>query len=243
MNSLILREQFERTLFNYQVSESGKALLAGLRLVLLGGPSAVGRNTIIDQLVKTGDYRLLVSDTTRQPRSNDGVPERNGVNYWFRSEELVLDDLKRGEFLEAEIIHNQQVSGISLRELKRVVKENKIAITDIEIGGFNNIMSSKPDTIGILVLPPSFEEWLNRLHLRTNMPEAEILNRLHTGVRIFSEAVSQSPAKIVINDQLTRTVNEIDALANGAQEANVATKLNLARELLRQTQEYLSSHS
>jgi guanylate kinase len=243
MNSLKLREQLEKILMDYHISKAGERLLANLRLVLLGGPSAVGRNTIIDQLVKTDRYRLIVSDTTRNLRVNDGIREENGVNYWFRSEEDVLADLEDGEFLEAEIIHDQQVSGISMRELKRAIKANKIAVTDIEIGGFNNIMSIKPDTVGILVLPPSFEEWMSRLRLRTNMPKSEILNRLRTGVRIFSEAVSQSPAKIVINDYLKRTVSEIDALANGAKEVDVSHKLELAHKLLEQTQDYLSSNS
>ena len=243
MNSLKLREQFEQILSNYRISDSGKELLASLKLVLLAGPSAAGRNTIIDLLVKTGRYRLLVSDTTRHPRINDGVREQNGVNYWFRSEEQVLDDLEKGEFLEAEIIHDQQVSGISMRELKQAIAENKIAVVDVEIGGFNNILSSKPDSVGILVLPPSFDEWMSRLHLRANMPEAEILNRLRTGARIFSEAVSQSPAQIVINDQLTRAVNEIDALAGGAIENNSPAKLRLASELLQRTQEYLADRS
>ncbi len=243
MNSLKLREQFEQILSNYRISDSGKELLASLKLVLLAGPSAAGRNTIIDQLVKTGRYRLLVSDTTRHPRINDGVREQNGVNYWFRSEEQVLDDLEKGEFLEAEIIHDQQVSGISMRELKQAIAENKIAVVDVEIGGFNNILSSKPDSVGILVLPPSFDEWMSRLHLRANMPEAEILNRLRTGARIFSEAVSQSPAQIVINDQLARAVNEIDALAGGAIENNSPAKLRLASELLKRTQEYLADRS
>lgn len=243
-NQLLLREQFENILLNYQISQEGLKLLSKLSLLLLGGPSAAGRNTIIEHLIKLGEYRLIVSDTTRKPRTNNGIPEVNGETYWFRSEQEVLDELKRGEFLEAEIIHDQQVSGISLRELRKALSQNKIAVTDIEIGGFNNIMSSKPDTVGLLILPPSFDEWLKRLRGRgNNMPESEILNRLRTGARIFSEAVSQSPATIVINDELERSVAEIDALAHGAKDTNVEAKLKLAQELLTQTERYLSTNS
>ncbi len=242
-NQLQMREQFERILLNYRISPEGLKLLSKLSLLLLGGPSAAGRNTIIDHLIQKGGYRLIVSDTTRKPRSNNNIPEVDGVTYHFRSEAEVLEELKRGEFLEAEIIHDQQVSGISIRELKTAVQQNKIAVTDIEIGGFNNIMSNKPDTIGLLVLPPSFEEWLKRLRGRGNMPESEILNRLRTGARIFLEAVSQSPAAIVINDDLERSVAEIDALAHGAKDTFIDAKLKLARNLLSQTEHYLSTHS
>src|SRR3546814_14273785 len=98
-----------------------------------------------------------VSDTSRKPRVNDGIPEQNGVEYWFRSEAEILNDLKAGKFLEAAIIHNQQVSGISIRELQRVGDEGKIAITDIEIVGVHNLIQAKPYATAFFVLPPIFE--------------------------------------------------------------------------------------
>lgn len=238
-----MREQFEGILSNYRISKEGQELLSKLSLLLLGGPSAAGRNTIIEHLLKKRDYHLIVSDTTRLPRINDGILEVNAVTYWFRSEQEVLEELQRGDFIEAEIIHDQQVSGISIRELETALIKNKIAVTDIEIGGFNNIMSSKPDTVGLLVLPPSFDEWLRRLRGRGNMPQSEILNRLRTGARIFSEAVSQSPGVIVINDELERSVAEIDALAHGAKDTKTEVKLKLARDLLSQTERYLATNS
>lgn len=239
MNHLEYRPEFESILKNYKLSDEAQELLKKLRLVLLSGPSAAGRNTIIKYLVKGGDYQFIVSDTTRKPRVNDGVMEQDGVNYWFRNELDFLNDLKRGAFLEAEIIHEQQVSGISMRELERAYKSGKTAINEVEIGGFINILHLKPDTFGIFILPPSFDIWLERLQLRGQMPKEEIRSRLKTGVRIFSEALSRNDANIVINIKIEDTVAEIDALVKKHSKHNTESGKKVASKLLKDTQTFL----
>ena len=242
MNQLRHRDEFAAILQQYRVSESVREVLRRLRLVLLSGPSAAGRNTIINELLKSDEYVYIVSDTTRQPRVNDGVMETNGLEYWFRDEEQFLQELRHGDFLEAEIIHNQQVSGISLRELNRVSATGKIAISEVEIGGFENILSLKPDTVGMFILPPSFAAWMKRLQLRGSMPEAEVLNRLVTGMRIFRQAGRLQTAHVVINDQLDKVINTVDALVHGQYQGGETTAKNLAETLFKETAVYLRQH-
>ncbi len=239
MNRLKHKADFIRILKNYKISDEGLKLLGSLRMVILAGPSATGRNSIIKGLVAKGGYHQIISDTTRDPRINDGTLEQNGVDYWFRNEADMLSDLKQGKFLEAEVIHNQQISGISLRELNIAVKNHKIAVTDMEIGGFRNVISLKPDVIAVLALPPSFSEWLDRIHKRGNMPTAEIRNRLNTGLRIFKDTLNNLDAKIVVNDQLDRAISEVDSLTRGAKDTNIESKINLLKTLLKQTEKYL----
>src|SRR5580765_4863377 len=124
--------EFKEVLETYHISDSAKNTLDDLTLVLLLGPTSGGRNTIMKHQLQTGNYTYIVSDTTRAPRINDGVLETSGNEYWFRTEEEVLADLKAGQFLEAELIHDQQVSGISMRELEKARAQNKIAITDVD---------------------------------------------------------------------------------------------------------------
>lgn len=242
MNQLEHRSDFDHILSRYQLSDQAKELLYRLRLVLLAGPTASGRNTIIDQLVKQGNYKYIVSDTTRAPRINNGVPEKNGVNYFFKTEEEFLSDLKKGEYLEAEIIHDRQVSGISIRELAKAEQSAKVAITEIEIGGFANILNKKTDAIGILILPPSFEVWIERIKSRSEMEKGEVISRLNTGVRIFSEALTGNRMQIVINDDLTKAVAEVDDIVNGYKVTN-DVGLKLARDLLFKTKAYLKANS
>ena len=212
MNRLLHLEQFEEVLKNYDTSEAGKKLLDDVNLVLLVAPTSSGRNTIIRELSKTGNYHYIVSDTTRRPRTNDSVPEQNGVEYWFRSEDEVLADLESGKFLEAAIIHKQQVSGISLRELETANKQQQIAVTDIEIAGVKNIMRAKPDTVAIFVVPPSFAEWQRRIKGRGHMSKIEYKRRLQSAMEEFRHAMDQPYYHFVVNDNLADAVAEIDRL-------------------------------
>lgn len=241
MNNLVHRREFEHTLANYKISPKALAIISDMKLILLAGPSGVGRNTIITQLLQLGDYNYIVSDTTREPRINNGQREKNGVTYWFRSEEDFLSDLRNGQFLEAEIIHNQQVSGISLRELKKAYRSGCIAIDEVEIGGFNNIMRIKPDALGIFVFPPNFNEWLKRLLNRGQMTRENLINRLKTSLIIYQCAMEREQANIIINDQLTTAVSLINDLAhNRPVNQNYSKLRQLTEQLYKQTSDYLN---
>ena len=214
-NHLTHLDEFTQALASYQVSPRAKKSLKSVKLVLLVAPSAGGRNTLINKLLTTGRYNFIVSDTTRAPRVNNGLLEQNGREYWFRNEDKVLADLKKGEFLEAEVIHSQQVSGISIRELEEASLENKIAITDVDIGGIKQIQKAKPDVVAILVLPPSFEEWQRRLSTRGHLYDDEYNRRMQTAVRIFTWAIANKDLPIIISDLLEHSARQVDDIING----------------------------
>ncbi len=235
--------EFEAALAQYHVSPKAQLILDKTTLVLLIGPTSSGRNTIIERLMRSGDYQYIVSDTTRPKRINNGVREKNGVEYWFRSEDEMLADIQGGKFLEAEIIHRQQVSGTSIRELQYAHEKGRIAITDVDIGGVYNIVKTKPDTIVILILPPSFESWQKRLKGRGHMSPEEYRRRTETALKIFSAPAKHDFFKIVVNDKLEEAVQQVDALAHGKKfendqyEANkqLAHDLYVATEALYET--------
>src|SRR6266702_1996592 len=159
---LARRVEFEKAIASYRLSEHARQVVRDTTFAVMTGPTAAGRNTIIWKLLETGKYRFVISDTTRPKRQNNGIWEQDGKQYWFRSEAEFLRDLQNGEFLEAEIIHNQQVSGISVRELERANQEQKIAITDVDIEGIDNALRAKSDAFALLVFPPDFASWQER---------------------------------------------------------------------------------
>jgi guanylate kinase len=215
MPELKHHDEFEEILAKYNVSEHSKQVLQGLKLVLLLAPTSSGRNTIINQQLSTGQYYYIISDTTREPRFNDGVMEENGKQYWFRKEEDVLADLKKGEYLEAELIHNQQVSGISIRELEKARNAQKIAIKDIDLAGMHNVVRAKPDTVAIMMLPPSFEEWMDRLTHRGRMRPDELKRRLQTAEKILEDGSHQNYYDFVISENIEQSGAIIDAILQG----------------------------
>lgn len=239
-NQLENLEAFQKILADYHISPQSKQILAETKLVLLVSPSSAGRNTIIRELIKSQEYHYIVSDTTRQKRTNDGVPEQDGVEYWFRSEAEVLADLQAGSFLEAAIIHNQQVSGISIRELEKARDENKVALADIEIVGMENIILAKPDAYPLFILPPSFEIWMQRMDGRGEMPIEEKRRRLGSAIHEFTAAIDNDYYVYVVNDDFHQAVNKIHAIVYENQISPDADRGRaLAKELREATQEWL----
>jgi guanylate kinase len=231
--------EFQAALANYHLNDDAQQTLDNTSFAILIGPSSSGRNTIIKRLLGTGRYHFIISDTTRPPRYNNGVLEKDGVEYWFRQEDDMLADVQAGKFLEAEIIHEQQVSGVSIRELEKAHDEHKIAITDVDIGGVHNIVKLKPDTSVILILPPSFEEWQQRLHARGNMSNIEHRRRLDTALRIFTAVQEHDYFKVVINQNLDEAAKQVDAIAStGTVDPQLQARgLALVKELLEATRQ------
>jgi len=243
MNQLEHFDEFKAALSHYRLSDAAKATLADLRLVLLVGPTSSGKNTVINELLKTGKYHYIVSDTTRKPRMNDGVMEQNGKEYWFRTEADVLDEISRGDFLEAALIHNQQVSGTSIRELEIARQANLVALAEVEVVGAANTYIAKPDTVIIFCLPPSFESWMKRLQGRGTMPADEVRRRMETACDEFEAALSNDYYHFVINDDIAEAVTLIDAMATKGEfdEALEEQAALVVRDLYRQTRDYLAS--
>lgn len=223
--------EFEAALREYNLSAEAAAIVKDLKLVLLIGPTSSGRNTIIRYLIDSGRYYYIVSDTTRPPRVNDGIPEQNGREYWFRTEEDMLADIKAGNFLEAELIHRQQVSGISIRELKKAQELHKTAVTDVDIEGIHNVLKIKPDTKVIMLLPPSYEEWQKRLSRRGVMTPLEQARRLETAYRIFTDGVNNTCYHYVISENIEQSAAIIDAIANGGHNPHQDRGVEVLRHL------------
>lgn len=245
MNQLIHAAEFRKALASYKLSESTKKLLQDIKLALFVAPSASGRNTIIRELIKSDQYYFIVSDTTRQPRVNNNIPELNGREYWFRSEEEMLAEIKQKEFLEAAIIHNQQVSGINVRELKKAAQQNRIAITDVEIIGAANIHRLKPDVVVMFMVPPSFDIWLERIHSRGQMPPDELLRRMESAERELATALRGDYYRMLLNDTVEGTAAEVDRFLTTGYYDPFKERLvrDTAEKLYRDVEDYLQDHA
>lgn len=243
-NKLDLLDRFNLVLTDYHISKDSEKTLARTELILMVGASSAGRNTVIRELLRTGDYFFIVSDTTRKPRLNDGVLERDGVEYWFRNEKDVLEDLLAGKFLEAEVLHKQQVSGISIRELSKAHDALKIAITDVDMGGVHNIVAAKPDTIAIMMLPPSFEVWQSRMSARGEMAPEEQRRRIETAVEVFKAGLTHEYFTFIISEDVQESVKEIQHIAKTRHAyADSQKKARLVlQELLHDTKAWLEQN-
>lgn len=228
------KQEFRALLHDYRVSDKAQRLLAQMPLIILQGITGSGRNAIINYLVKHMPYHQIVSDTTRPPKLRDGKMEENGVQYFFRTEEEMLEDLHQGLFLEAELIHEQQVSGTSIRELERAYKSGKVPINEVAREGVENIRQAKPDTLFFFIMPPSYDEWVRRLTKREAMSDAELEKRRQSAVLELAEALRpESDFIFVVNERLEKSAQEIaEAAVKGINQERQAEGRKVARDLL-----------
>ena len=151
------------------------------KLVVISGPSGAGKGCIVKELLNIYEenndkVHLSVSATTRNPR----VGERNGINYYFISENDFLKKIKNGEFLE----YNKYGTGKFYGTLKHHVLEylNKgyDVILEIDINGYKQVIENFRDALGIFIMPPSLEVLEQRLRDRGTETEEQIQSRLKT---------------------------------------------------------------
>jgi guanylate kinase len=244
MNQLKYAAEFRKVLANYHLSKAAQKTLKEVRLLLLVGPTSSGRNTLINELIKTGQYYHIVSDTTREKREKDGVSiEMDGREYWFRSEEEVLEGLKQGEYIEAAIIHNQQVSGCNFHELIAAHKARQIAIKDIEPGGAQALHDLKPDTLVVFSIAPSFDIWMERLHARGQMEPAELIRRMESAAKELETAFKCDYYRFIINDTIEGATAEVHRLATTGYYDPFKEKLarETTEKIYKQVLSYLSA--
>lgn len=244
MTQLVHEAEFRRILSRYHPSDEVRRVLSAIRLLLFVAPTATGRDTIIHELLKSGHYFPLVTDTTRQPRINNGVPEQQGREYWFRTEAEMLDNLTKGTLAGAAIIHDQQVSGISLNQLVAAQIDGKIAVTDIDIVGAMDIHRLEPDTLAIFMVPLSFDIWMERLHSRGHLPPAEVERRMESAQRELGAALSCDYFNFILNDTLEGTTAEIERLVMMGVYDPFKERVvrEIAEKLYEDVSSYLGSH-
>ena len=214
-----MEELYELAIAEYEPSERARALLAETAFVLMVGVTGVGRDTIIKALVEKGNYYPLVTSTTREPRVNDGVMERNGVEYWFLNETEALKRMKAGEYVEVSPVHDR-INGLLLDELQRAHDSEKIAITDMDPQGARKYHSISRNVTAIFVLPPTYEEWILRNRQRYETAEAFDAawpRRRESAIMELGMAIEDPFYHFVINDDLSRAIKECDEIAHGAE--------------------------
>ena len=174
------------------------------KLIVISGPSGVGKGTIVNELLKKGDYALSISCTTRAPRAG----EKEGVSYFFINKQKFLSMIDGGGFLEYDN-HFENYYGTP-KEFVEKQLQTKNVILEIEVNGAFKVKESYPEAILIMIAPPSTQELKSRLIGRGTESDADIAERL---ARLEYElSQGEKYDYTVINDDLQRAVAEIEQI-------------------------------
>lgn len=176
------------------------------QLFVVSAPSGTGKTTVVERLVQVvPDLALSRSYTSRPIRSG----ERAGVDYNFvnriQFEEMVAADA----FLEwADVFGN--LYGTCGRDADAVLQNGRDLVLVIDVQGARQVRARRPGTVGVFVLPPTFDVLERRLRGRSKDPEAAILRRLATARQEIA-AVGEYEY-VVVNDELEACVDRLRAI-------------------------------
>ena len=199
----------------------------GGRLLVISGPSGVGKSSVCDRLAALSGCRRIVTATTRSPRAG----ERDGVHYRFLGREEFEDGIRRGDFLEHAEVHGQ-LYGTPRSAVAEAIRNGECAILAIDVQGAEQIRrqlesggrgekgrgKAPADDAGlpggrlttVFLMPPNEATLEARLRGRRTEAAANLAVRLEAAKREMKEREKYD--HVVVNDDLEETVGRLAAI-------------------------------
>jgi guanylate kinase len=195
----------QRTRLREWVQQREGAAPAPGRLVVLAGPTAVGKGTVSTYIRENyPDVLLSVSATTRAPRPG----EVEGQHYYFVDQAEFDSMIEQGEFLEWAVVHNQNRYGTPRTPIEKALSAGTSVLLEIDIQGARQVREAMPEAVLVFLLPPTWEELVRRLIGRGTEDAAEQARRLETAkvelaaqdefdYKVVNSEVGQAAAEVV----------------------------------------------
>jgi guanylate kinase len=179
------------------------------KIIILTAPSGAGKTSITRYLLNKfpNDLAFSISAATRPSR---GV-EKNGVDYYFITEEEFTNKIQHEEFIEWEMVYEGKYYGTLKSELQRIWNENKTPLLDIDVKGAIHVQQQYPEnTLALFIEPPSIDELKKRLASRGTDDEDSLNARVNKAS--YELSFKHSFDHVVINTDLAKACAETEKL-------------------------------
>lgn len=175
------------------------------KLVVFSAPSGSGKTTLVHHLLQQGlPIGFSISATSRPPRGK----EKDGVDYFFMSENSFREKIAEDAFLEYEEVYQGTFYGTLRSEVDRLWKTGKTVLFDIDVVGGLNIKRQYPDQcLALFIQPPSLSELEKRLRRRGTDNEKKIKERLAKATKELD--LANQFDKVIVNDDLETAKEEV----------------------------------
>ena len=197
-------------------------------LLVLSGPSGVGKGTVKSAIVKNKvfPFEYSVSMTTRKPRPG----EINGKDYYFVTQERFKQAISQDELLE----YNQYVNnfyGTPKAPVEKMLDEGKDVLLEIDVNGAKKVRKQMPDGVFIFLTPPDLHTLHTRLENRGTESEDVIMGRIKQARQEI--LVMQDYDYAVVNDTVANAVDHIKAIVE-AEHVSVKRVINTYRKMVKE---------
>jgi len=192
-------------------------------LVVLSGPSGVGKDAALSELRKLDrPWHFVVTATTRAIRPG----ETDGVDYIFLDEPTFLDMKDRNEFVEWAQVYGRWY-GVPRSQVTSGLEAGKDVILKIDVQGAATVRQMAPNALFIFMVPGSFEELQDRLSQRMTESTPEMELRLKTAMDELRQAANFDRQVMNSKDNLRQAVSDIDATIAAEKQRSDRTPIHL----------------
>jgi guanylate kinase len=192
-------------------------------LVVISGPSGVGKDTVIQRMKERElPIHFVVTATTRPPRPE----EEHGVDYFFVSSDEFAEMIEQGELLEYAIVYNDY-KGIPKEQVRKALQSGKDVVLRIDVQGAATIREKTRDAVLIFLTTQNEEELVNRLRARKTESREGLNLRIATARQELKRMHEFDYVVVNRENELDRTVDTILAIIRAEHHRVIQRKVSL----------------
>jgi guanylate kinase len=177
-------------------------------LILISGPSGVGKDSVVKALLRRQlPLHFVVTTTDRDPRSD----EKEGIDYFFVSQQQFEEFIAKDEMLEYAVVYGHY-KGIRKAQIREALSSGKDVIVRLDVQGVKRVKSLCQEAVTIFIVPSNSEEWFLRLKSRNTETPEDFQLRMETARYELRQLPEYEYVVVNARDRLEETVNVIEAI-------------------------------
>lgn len=195
-------ENYRNIIDGYHPSAQTVYNFARSKFAVIAGPTGVGKDTVRNALAEHGPEFVKILSSTSRPMRNG---EQDDVDYHFRELEYFEEGLTQRRFLQAALVHKQQISCLDITEIAKL-NEAQIGISILIVQTEQELRSLNSDLKTIFLVPPSLPALLSRMHTGKEITSEETKRRLEAAKTELEIALRSKDYYCIINGDINQTI-------------------------------------